>query len=82
MKFDRYLLNSENDILAKSNLRNWRYGIFYYNEFDDKLIVAQRFGLGMTMNMAKRLGKVIYIAAFLLIIMIYAYVIYTIVQYR
>lgn len=77
MQFDRLVLNSAIDQTIVDKLKNWRYGIFYYNESDNRVMVAQRFGLGTTMNLAKPLGKAINIAAIILIVIIHAYITYT-----
>jgi len=37
----------------------WLFGMFYYNENDNHLIVNNRIGIGMTVNLAKLVGKII-----------------------
>ena len=44
-------LNDEDD--------NWIYGLFYYNPRDGRLNVERRDGMGMTINMANPIGKII-----------------------
>jgi len=39
--------------------RYWLFGMFYYNENDRHLMVNNRIGIGMTINLAKLIGKVI-----------------------
>ncbi len=43
----------------------WIMGMLYYNPNDRHLFINNRIGIGMTMNLAKRSAKIVYILAFL-----------------
>ncbi|HHW48789.1 MAG TPA: hypothetical protein GXX14_09265 [Clostridiaceae bacterium] len=39
--------------------RYWLYGLFYYNENDNRLMINNRVGMGMSVNLARLWGKII-----------------------
>jgi uncharacterized membrane protein len=43
----------------KDNYELWKWGIFYYNPKDSKLIVAKRNGLGWTLNFGHKVSFVV-----------------------
>ncbi len=43
----------------KDNYELWKWGIFYYNPKDPKLIVSKRIGLGWTFNFGHRVSFVV-----------------------
>ncbi len=47
---------------------NWIYGIFYYNPRDSRLNIERRDGMGVTINMAHPIGKLISIIVVLVIL--------------
>jgi cbb3-type cytochrome oxidase subunit 3 len=42
---------------------HWRHGLSYYNPKDKSVFVSKRIGIGTTINMATRAGKMIYFGA-------------------
>lgn len=49
---------------------NWIFGTFYNNPNDPSLFVQKRFGVGWTINIGSTKGKILFIAPFLLIILV------------
>ncbi len=66
------------DYTGESSLGNWIYGVFYYNKSNDRLLVAKRFGIGSTLNLAKPAGKVITILTVIMLVLIYSSSLYII----
>lgn len=52
-KVQRQNENNENPHLQTENDENWIWGIFYYNKNDSRFWVDNKFGAGITVNMAK-----------------------------
>ncbi len=72
-------IKNNDNYVDEDTLGNWIYGIIYYNKANTKLVVPQRFGIGTTINMAKPMGKFIGIASVCLVIILYLYMVYTII---
>ncbi|WP_281532228.1 DUF5808 domain-containing protein [Anaerocolumna aminovalerica] len=47
---------------------HWIYGLFYYNPDDKKIIVNDRVGIGTTMNLAHKIGKIVMVIAIVCIL--------------
>jgi uncharacterized membrane protein len=42
--------------------RNWKLGVFYYNPDDRRVLVPKRLGFGRTLNMARPISWVFFVA--------------------
>lgn len=49
---------------------NWIFGTFYNNPHDPSLFVQKRFGVGWTVNIGSTKGKLLFIAPFIIVIII------------
>jgi uncharacterized membrane protein len=61
--------NSKNvGYTVDDNDSKWILGSFYYNKNDPSLFVQKRFGVGWTVNLATKKGKIYIIIPFIIII--------------
>jgi uncharacterized membrane protein len=54
----------------KSDPKNWKLGVVYYNPSDSRSFVAKRVGIGWTLNFAQPLSYLVPIAVILLAIIL------------
>jgi len=47
---------------------HWIYGLFYYNPDDKKIMVNDRVGIGTTMNLAHKTGKIVMVISIICIL--------------
>lgn len=52
---------------------NWKFGSMYFNAKDPSLFVEKRMGIGWTLNMARPLAWLIFLAPFVIIILIISF---------
>ena len=57
------------DTLEVDDDRHWIWGMFYYNKDDRRLMMKDRIGMNMTMNMARPAGLLIMLISLLLILL-------------
>ncbi|WP_313133822.1 PH domain-containing protein [Anaerocolumna sp.] len=57
---------------------HWIYGLFYYNPDDKKILVNDRVGIGTTMNLAHKTGKIVTLIAIVCMLTLPISVIYVI----
>ena len=50
------------------NKGNWKYGVFYYNKNDFRLLVEKKYGWGWTLNFANKKSYLVIGALFIFIL--------------
>ena len=59
-RFDRRPANTDPlNISEWENPANWSAGVFYHSRTDTRLLVPKKLGIGYTLNLGNRLGKIV-----------------------
>lgn len=63
-----YVLESDDQVLEIDDDKYWKHGTYYNNPYDNALFVRKRNGVGYTINMGTKKGKMVFITVCIAIV--------------